>query len=138
MIASRSLQAPAAGFGQAACPAAGLARRQGRRQRSGRSGRRRGGANAGADQVVEEIKAAGGEAVANYNSVADFKSAQGIIDTATQTWGRLDILVNNMPASCATEAVPEHVDGGFPEFTSQVHYMGTVYCYHQSGVADHA
>ena len=44
---------------------------------------------------VEEIKAAGGQAVANYNSVADMASAQSIIDTAMNTWGRCDILVNN-------------------------------------------
>src|ERR1700750_3331381 len=54
----------------------------------------RGGEQAVADKVVAEIKAAGGQAVANYNSVADMASAQGIIDTAVNTWGRCDILVN--------------------------------------------
>src|SRR3954471_12405906 len=54
-----------------------------------------GGQHAVADKVVAEIKAAGGQAVANYNSVADAKSAQSIVDTATNTWGRCDILVNN-------------------------------------------
>jgi NAD(P)-dependent dehydrogenase (short-subunit alcohol dehydrogenase family) len=86
----------------------------------------RGGANAAADQVVAEIKAAGGEAVANYNSVADAKSAQGIIDTAMQTWGRLDILVNN--AGILRDKAFQNMSLEDFEFTSQVHYMGTVYC----------
>ncbi|MEQ1878828.1 MAG: SDR family NAD(P)-dependent oxidoreductase, partial [Bdellovibrionia bacterium] len=48
-----------------------------------------------ADQVVEEIKKAGGEAVANYDSVSDVKGAENIIATAIKTFGRLDVLVNN-------------------------------------------
>ncbi|HVJ96243.1 MAG TPA: SDR family NAD(P)-dependent oxidoreductase [Acidimicrobiia bacterium] len=48
-----------------------------------------------ADAVVEVIKARGGEAVANYDSVADFGGAQNIIGTAIDAFGRLDILVNN-------------------------------------------
>jgi NAD(P)-dependent dehydrogenase (short-subunit alcohol dehydrogenase family) len=86
----------------------------------------RGGANAAADQVVAEIKAAGGEAVANYNSVADVKSAQGIIDTAMNTWGRLDILVNN--AGILRDKAFQNMSIEDFEYTSQVHYMGTVYC----------
>ncbi|KFY44693.1 hypothetical protein V494_01369 [Pseudogymnoascus sp. VKM F-4513 (FW-928)] len=45
-----------------------------------------------ADVVVEEIKAAGGKAVANYDSVTD---GEKIIDTAINTYGRIDILINN-------------------------------------------
>ena len=48
-----------------------------------------------AQQVVDEIKAAGGEAVANYDSVAEWESAQKIINTAVKSYGRLDILINN-------------------------------------------
>ena len=48
----------------------------------------RGDQHAVADKVVAEIKAAGGQAVANYDSVADAKSAQNIVDTAVNTWGR--------------------------------------------------
>jgi len=48
-----------------------------------------------AQQVVDEIKAAGGEAVANYDSVAEWESAQKIINTAVENYGRLDILINN-------------------------------------------
>ncbi len=48
-----------------------------------------------AQQVVEEIAAAGGEAVANYEDVAEFAGAERLIRSAIDTWGRLDILVNN-------------------------------------------
>ena len=48
-----------------------------------------------AQQVVEEIKAAGGEAVANYESVSDFKAAKRIVQCAVDTFGKLNILVNN-------------------------------------------
>ncbi|MGH7787307.1 MAG: SDR family NAD(P)-dependent oxidoreductase [Candidatus Binatia bacterium] len=48
-----------------------------------------------ADETVADIVAAGGQAVANYDSVSDFRAAEGIIDTAVRQFGRLDILVNN-------------------------------------------
>ncbi len=48
-----------------------------------------------ADQVVAEIREAGGEAVANYESVADFEAAGRIIGQAVEAYGRIDILVNN-------------------------------------------
>jgi NAD(P)-dependent dehydrogenase (short-subunit alcohol dehydrogenase family) len=86
----------------------------------------RGGQNAVADKVVAEIKAVGGQAVANYNSVADMASAQGIIDTAMNTWGRCDILVNN--AGILRDKAFNNMTMEDFEFTSQVHYMGTVYC----------
>jgi len=54
-----------------------------------------GGAKGPADQVVEEIKAAGGEAVANYDSVATPEGGQAIVDTAIQAFGKVDILINN-------------------------------------------
>ena len=48
-----------------------------------------------ATQVVNEIKALGGEAVPNYDSVASFSGAANIIQTAVKSFGRIDILVNN-------------------------------------------
>ncbi|MFH1240994.1 MAG: SDR family NAD(P)-dependent oxidoreductase, partial [Pseudomonadota bacterium] len=48
-----------------------------------------------ADKVVEDIKALGGEAVANYDSVATPEGGQSIVDTAINAFGRLDILINN-------------------------------------------
>ncbi len=61
-----------------------------------------GGANDGtgndatpAQEVVNEIKAMGGEAVANYDNVADWEGAQRMVNMAVETFGDLDILVNN-------------------------------------------
>jgi NAD(P)-dependent dehydrogenase (short-subunit alcohol dehydrogenase family) len=48
-----------------------------------------------ADQVAAEIKQAGGEALSNYDSVASMEGGEGIIKTALDAWGRLDILINN-------------------------------------------
>jgi 3-hydroxyacyl-CoA dehydrogenase/3a,7a,12a-trihydroxy-5b-cholest-24-enoyl-CoA hydratase len=51
-----------------------------------------GKSSAAADKVVEEIKAAGGEAVANYDSVED---GDRIVKTALDTFGKIDIVINN-------------------------------------------
>ncbi len=48
-----------------------------------------------ADEVVGEIRSAGGEAVANYESVATVEGGQAILQTALDSFGALDILVNN-------------------------------------------
>jgi 3-hydroxy-3-methylglutaryl CoA synthase/NAD(P)-dependent dehydrogenase (short-subunit alcohol dehydrogenase family)/putative sterol carrier protein len=48
-----------------------------------------------ADQVVEEIKSAGGEAVANYDNVATAKGGKNIVRTALDAFGQVDILINN-------------------------------------------
>ena len=48
-----------------------------------------------AQQVVDEITAMGGEAVANGDNVADFDGARRLVQTAVDTFGRLDVLVNN-------------------------------------------
>ncbi|MGV9744838.1 SDR family oxidoreductase [Rhodococcus zopfii] len=47
------------------------------------------------EQVVEEIRAAGGEAVVNGDDVADWDGAANLIKTALDNFGRLDVLVNN-------------------------------------------
>jgi NAD(P)-dependent dehydrogenase (short-subunit alcohol dehydrogenase family)/acyl dehydratase/putative sterol carrier protein len=48
-----------------------------------------------ADRVVEEIREAGGEAVANYDSVATAEGGDAIVNTAVKTYGKVDILINN-------------------------------------------
>jgi len=54
-----------------------------------------GNARGPADEVVDEIKKAGGEAVANYDSVATPEGGENIIKTAVDSFGKIDILVNN-------------------------------------------
>ena len=54
-----------------------------------------GGGQAMADKVVEEIKAAGGEAVANYDNVATVAGGENILKTALDAFGQVDVLVNN-------------------------------------------
>jgi NAD(P)-dependent dehydrogenase (short-subunit alcohol dehydrogenase family) len=48
-----------------------------------------------AQQVVDEIVAAGGRAVANHDDVADWTGAENVVQTALEEFGRLDVLVNN-------------------------------------------
>lgn len=54
-----------------------------------------GSGTAMADVVVDEIKAAGGEAVANYDNVATVEGGQGILKSALDAFGQVDGLVNN-------------------------------------------
>ena len=54
-----------------------------------------GGSAGPAQQVVEEIRAAGGEAVPNTDSVADAASAGRIVECAVDSFGRIDAVVNN-------------------------------------------
>ncbi len=54
------------------------------------------GAEAGpAQQVVDEIEAAGGEAVANTDDISDWGGAEKLVQQAVDSFGRLDVLVNN-------------------------------------------
>jgi NAD(P)-dependent dehydrogenase (short-subunit alcohol dehydrogenase family)/acyl dehydratase/putative sterol carrier protein len=53
------------------------------------------GSRGPADEVVDEIKALGGEAVANYDSVATVEGGENIVKTAMDTFGTVDILINN-------------------------------------------
>src|SRR5438309_12021785 len=48
-----------------------------------------------AQQVVDEVEATGGTAVANYDDVASWKGAESLIQQAVDTYGALDVLVNN-------------------------------------------
>ena len=54
-----------------------------------------GGDASAAQKVVDEIKAAGGEAVADHNSVATPEGGASIVKTAVDTFGRVDIVINN-------------------------------------------
>src|SRR5215813_11163390 len=48
-----------------------------------------------ADEVVDVIKARGGEAVANYDDVSDFNGAKNLVGQAVEAFGKLDVIVNN-------------------------------------------
>ena len=61
----------------------------------GGSGAGEGGAKTPADEVVEEIKAGGGQAVADYSNVTDFQTGDRLVKQAIEAFGRLDIVVNN-------------------------------------------
>jgi NAD(P)-dependent dehydrogenase (short-subunit alcohol dehydrogenase family) len=54
-----------------------------------------GGSSAAAESVVEEIRASGGDAIANGASVTDFAQCESMAAAALETWGRIDILINN-------------------------------------------
>ena len=53
------------------------------------------GASQDADLTVKLIEGRGGEAVANYADVADEAGAEAMVQQAVDTWGHLDVLVNN-------------------------------------------
>jgi NAD(P)-dependent dehydrogenase (short-subunit alcohol dehydrogenase family) len=46
-------------------------------------------------EVVDEVKALGGDAVANGDDISDFEGAKKLVDQAIETFGRLDVLINN-------------------------------------------
>jgi NAD(P)-dependent dehydrogenase (short-subunit alcohol dehydrogenase family) len=54
-----------------------------------------GGSTGPAQQVVQEIKDMGGEAIANTDSVSDFAAGKRMVEQALDTFGRLDVVVNN-------------------------------------------
>jgi NAD(P)-dependent dehydrogenase (short-subunit alcohol dehydrogenase family) len=54
-----------------------------------------GGEHTAAQKVVDEIKAAGGEAVANYDSVSTPEGGASIVKTAVDSFGKVDIVINN-------------------------------------------
>jgi NAD(P)-dependent dehydrogenase (short-subunit alcohol dehydrogenase family) len=78
-----------------------------------------------AHEVVAEIKAAGGEAVACFASVADEKGAAAMVQLALDTYGRLDVLINNAGIN-GPELFEQHSNEDFRRMCD-VLYLGTVY-----------
>lgn len=78
-----------------------------------------------AEKVVAEIRAAGGQALANAGSVTDPAAVQALVDQAMQAWGRVDILVNNAGFLRDKSFSKMSLD----DFRSivDVHLMGAVY-----------
>lgn len=79
-----------------------------------------------ADAVVEEIRQRGGEAVANYDSVADWEGAQALVNTAVESFGRLDILVNN--AGILRDKSFGKMDMSDFDAVVRVHLNGAAFC----------
>lgn len=79
-----------------------------------------------ADKVVAEIKAAGGEAVANYDSVASREGADNILWTALSKFGRVDILVNN--AGVLRDRSFLNMSEADWDIVQNVHLKGTFFC----------
>ena len=84
-----------------------------------------GGSHTAAQQVVDEIKAAGGEAVANYDSVATPEGGAAIVQTAIDTFGRIDIVVNN--AGILRDAAFKNMGPEQLEPVIDVHLKGAFY-----------
>jgi len=79
-----------------------------------------------ADRVVMEIKTAGGEAIANYETVATREGAESILWTALSKYGRVDILVNN--AGVLRDRSFLNMTDADWETVQNVHLKGTFYC----------
>jgi NAD(P)-dependent dehydrogenase (short-subunit alcohol dehydrogenase family) len=87
-----------------------------------------GSSRAVADAVVDEIKAARGTAVANYDSVATEEGGRNIIKTALDAFGTVDILINN--AGNVRDKSFAKMDLADFRALVDVHLMGAVYCTH--------
>src|SRR5271166_2490095 len=83
-----------------------------------------GGSSEAAGKVVEEIKAAGGEAIANGSSVTDDTGVALMVKDAMDAWGRIDILIAN--AGVLRDKSFSKMEIADFEFVLNVHLMGTV------------
>ncbi len=86
------------------------------------------GSGDAADQVVAEIEAGGGTAIANKASVATHDGARSIIDDAVSAFGTVDILVNN--AGILRDKSFKKMDLADWDIVVQVHLNGTAYVTH--------
>lgn len=85
-----------------------------------------GGSSEAADKVVEEIKAAGGEAISNGSSVTDKSGVNKLVEDTMSAFGRIDILINNAGVLRDKSFAKVTLDDF--EFVVDVHLMGSVYC----------
>ena len=84
------------------------------------------GSLSAAEMVVEEIKAAGGEAMANGASVTDPDQVKAMVDEVMDKYGRVDILINN--AGILRDKSFSKVEDQDFRMVVEVHLMGSVNC----------
>jgi NAD(P)-dependent dehydrogenase (short-subunit alcohol dehydrogenase family) len=85
-----------------------------------------GGSSEAAQKVVAEIKAAGGEAIANGSSVSDKKGVENLVKQTKDAYGRIDILINN--AGILRDKSFKKMTLEDFQIVIDVHLMGSVYC----------
>jgi NAD(P)-dependent dehydrogenase (short-subunit alcohol dehydrogenase family) len=85
-----------------------------------------GGSASAAQAVVDEIRAAGGEAIVNAASVTDYAAVQAMVQQTMDSWGRIDILVNN--AGILRDKTFAKMDLADFRLVLDVHLMGAVHC----------
>src|SRR5947209_5740554 len=76
-----------------------------------------GGGHVPADEVVSEITRSGGQAVANYDSVASMARGQAIVRTAVDAFGRIDMARYNVTANCISPFAWTRMIGTIPTET---------------------
>jgi NAD(P)-dependent dehydrogenase (short-subunit alcohol dehydrogenase family) len=79
-----------------------------------------------AEDLASEIRAAGGEAVADTNDVGTSEGATAVVEHALDEWGRIDILVNNAGAAIVAPSPDQLTDTGI-EFTIRTHLLATIW-----------
>ena len=90
------------------------------------------GSGRDADETVALIEKRGGVAVANYGDVSDHEQCRQLVDQAVETWGRIDVLVNNagiVRDSAIWNMKPEDFDA-----VMAVHVRGTWSCCHHAAI----
>jgi NAD(P)-dependent dehydrogenase (short-subunit alcohol dehydrogenase family) len=85
-----------------------------------------GGSSEAARRVVEEIRDAGGEAIADGADVADFGAVEAMVERARAAWGRVDILVNN--AGILRDKTFAKMELADFQAVLDVHLLGAVHC----------
>jgi NAD(P)-dependent dehydrogenase (short-subunit alcohol dehydrogenase family) len=84
-----------------------------------------GASSSAAQRVVDEIKEAGGEAVANYDSVATAEGGRAIVQAAVNAFGRVDVVVNN--AGILRDKAFHKMDAAMIDAVIDVHLKGAFY-----------